>query len=251
MGVRSGRRPRRSARWSKALGPLDVRGDDLSRHPRVQRRDDGGLQVDPQERPALRAGLAPQQAAGVLGEIGMQIAGVRDADIAALRAQRGQQEIFLRFPPQVDGGLSDAGPARDRVEAEARPPGLGVQPQGRGENPALELRVPGPPGTSRGLGDDRRAHRGLPTRARPEGERGPATRAPSALKTPAFRIMRAPSAAGYRPRDTATALRATGYCAARCRSWPLASTCGPERIRWPPRGSGRSAFASPSSPWIR
>src|ERR1700722_8694294 len=42
----------------------------------------------------------------------------------------------------------------------------------------------------------------------PEGQRGPAPRAPSALKTPAFRIMRAPSAAGYRYALRATARRA-------------------------------------------
>jgi len=42
-------------------GPLDVRDGDLAGEPGLQGGDDGGLQVDPQERPSVRAGLALQQ----------------------------------------------------------------------------------------------------------------------------------------------------------------------------------------------
>jgi hypothetical protein len=177
-------------------GALDVRGEDLGGEPRVQRRDDGGLEVNPEERPTLRCGLVRQQPAGVLDEIGSQVAGVLDTHAAGLRAQGGQKEVFLRLPPQVERGLADAGPARDGVEAEAGPPRLRVEPKGRGENPSLEMRVPGTPGAAPGLGNDRRAQPRSPNAPGRTGSPSSRT-APSALKTPTVCIMHARWVVGH------------------------------------------------------
>lgn len=118
-GGRSGKVASLDGSVKHGPGAVDVRDGDLAGEPGVQRRVEAGFEVNPQERPPFGGLLALEQPAGVLGEVVAETAGVLDRHGAGMGAQRGQQQVFLRLPAQVERGLSDAGPAGDGLEAEA------------------------------------------------------------------------------------------------------------------------------------
>src|SRR4029077_3639704 len=97
----------------------------------------------------------------VFDQVVPEVSGVPDRDVAVERAERGQQQVLLVLPAPVERGLTDAGRARDGIEAESRPAGLGVDFQGRGEHPRLQVRIPGAARPA-GLVTDRRVQLRLP-----------------------------------------------------------------------------------------